>query len=102
MKTMDELYVDILRVVEDVTGVSAAEMLTSNCEENVDSRHILVHVLSCRGYSDSKIASLTKLTRPCVCMIRNNFKYRRKRYFVNLNYQEVYYRIFGCKESVKE
>lgn len=99
---MDELYLDILRIVEEVTGVSASEMLSSNCEECVDSRHILVYVMSCRGYSDTKIAHLTKLTRPCVCMIRNNFKYRRKRYFVNLNYQEVYYRVFGCKESIKE
>lgn len=98
---MDELYLDILRTVEEVTDVSATEMLTSNCEEHVDARHILVYIMSQRGYSDTKIATLTKLSRPCVCMIRNNFKYRRKRYFVNLHHQEVYYRIFGCKESVK-
>ena len=42
---MDEMYLDILRIVEEVTGVSAAEMLTSNCEEHVDARHILVYVL---------------------------------------------------------
>lgn len=99
---MDELYLDILRIVEEVTGVSAVEMLTSNCEEHVDARHILVYVLSCRGYSDTKIAQFTKLTRPCVCMIRNSFKYRRKRYFVGLNCQEVYFRVFGSKEVVKE
>ena len=99
---MDEMYLDILRIVEEVTGVSAAEMLASNCEEHVDARHILVYVLSCRGYSDTKIAQLTKLTRPCVCMIRNSFKYRRKRYFVNLNYQTVYSKVFVSKESVKE
>lgn len=99
---MDEMYLDILRIVEEVTGVSASEMLNSNCEEHVDARHILVYALSCRGYSDIKISQLTKLTRPCVCMIRNNFKYRRKRYFVNLNYQTVYSKIFGCKESVKD
>ena len=99
---MDEMYLDILRVVEDVTGVSASEMLTSNCEEHVDARHILVNILSCRGYSDTKIAQLTKLTRPCVCMIRNNFKYRRKRYFVNLNYNSVYSKVFGNNEIVRE
>lgn len=99
---MDEMYLDILRIVEDVTGVSAAEMLTSNCEEHVDARHILIYTLSCRGYSDTKISQLTKLTRPCVCMIRNSFKYRRKRYFVNLNYQMVYNRVFGGKEPVEE
>lgn len=99
---MDEMYLDILRIVGEVTGVSAAEMLTSNCEEHVDARHILVYVLSCRGYSDIKIAQLTKLTRPCICMIRNSFKYRRKRYFVNLNYQTVYSRVFMSEESVRE
>lgn len=98
---MDEMYLDILRIVEEVTGVSATEMLTSNCEEHVDARHILIYTLSCRGYSDTKIAQLTRLTRPCVCMIRNNFKYRRKRYFVNLHYQIVYSKVFGSKESVK-
>lgn len=99
---MDELYLDILRIVEEVTCVSATEMLTFNCEEHVDARHILVYILSCRGYSDTKIAQLTKLTRPCVCMIRNSFKYRRKRYFVNLNYQTIYDRVFGDKESVRK
>lgn len=102
MTAMDEMYLDILRIVEDVTGVSASEMLTSNCEEHVDARHILVYVLSCRGYSDTKIAQLTKLTRPCICIIRNNFKYRRKRYFVNLNFQAVYNKVFGGKELIKE
>lgn len=98
---MEEMYLEILRVVEDVTGVNVAEMLSSNCEENVDARYILVHILGDRGFSDTQIARFTKLTRPCVCMIRNNFKYRKKRYFVNLNYQEVYRRIFLSKEVVK-
>ena len=99
---MDEMYLDILRIVEEVTGIQANEMLTSNCEEHVDARHILVCILSCRGYSDTQISRLTKLTRPCVCMIRNGFKYRRKRYFVNLNYQTVYEKVFGSKETVKD
>ena len=97
-----ETYLEILRIVEEVTDVSASEMLTSNCEEHVDARHILVYVLGNRGFSDTKIAEFTKLTRPCVCMIRNNFKYRKKRYFVNLHYQEVYRRIFLSKDIVTE
>lgn len=99
---MEEMYLEILRVVEETTGVSASEMLSSNCEEHVDARHILVYVLGNRGFSDTKIAELTKLTRPCVCMIRNNFKYRKKRYFVNLHYQEVYKKVILDNESVKE
>lgn len=45
------MYYDILRIVEEVTGVTAKEMLTSNAEENVDARHILVYVLGNRGFS---------------------------------------------------
>lgn len=37
---MDEMYLDILIIVEEVTGVSASEMLTSNCEEHVKKKHI--------------------------------------------------------------
>ena len=96
---MDELYWDILRIVEEVTGISAADFLTSNCEEHVDARHILVAILSERGYSDIQIARMLNVTRPCVCMIRNNFKYRKRCYFVNVNYQNVKAKVFG-KESV--
>ena len=60
------MYYDILRIVEEVTGVTAKEMLTSNAEENVDARHILVYVLGNRGFSDNKIAELTGLTRPSI------------------------------------
>lgn len=67
MKNMDEMYLDILRIVEDVTSVSTKEMLTSNREEHVDARHILIYVLGNRGFSDTKIAELTNLSRPaCV------------------------------------
>lgn len=103
-KTMitDEMYLEILRIVEETTGIGAKEMLTSNCEECVDARHILVYVLGNRGFSDTQIARYTKLTRPCVCMIRNNFKYRKKRYFVNLHYQMVYSKVFLDKEQVTD
>lgn len=60
---MKETYLEILRIVEEVTDVSAFEMLTSNCEEHVDARHILVYVLGNRGFSDTKIAEFTKLLR---------------------------------------
>lgn len=86
MNTMIEIYDRIMGVVEEVTGISKDKILTSNCEECVDARHILVYILGNRSFSDNKIAELTGLTRPGVCIIRNNFKYRRKRYFVNLNF----------------
>lgn len=92
MNTMIEMYDRIMSVVEEVTGISKDKILTSNCEECVDARHILVYILGNRSFSD---------TRPGVCIIRNNFKYRRKRYFVNLNYERVYAKVFDSKEKVK-
>lgn len=95
-----ETYYEILSVVEDVTGISAQEILSSNCEENVDARHILVYALSVRGFSDTQISRLTKLTRPGVCIIRNGFKHRVQRYFVNLHFREVCQRVFPDKKSI--
>lgn len=98
----EELFVEILTVVSDVTSLSVVDILTSNREECVNARHILIYTLSVRGFSDCKIAELMKITRPAVCMARNSFKYRRKRYFVNLHYQEVYSLIFVSKEPVND
>ena len=56
MNTMIEMYDRIMSVVEEVTGISKDKILTSNCEECVDARHILVYILGNRSFSDSKIA----------------------------------------------
>lgn len=98
----EELFVEVLTIVSDITSLDATEILRSNREECVDARHILIYTLSVRGFSDCKIAALMKITRPAVCMARNSFKYRRKRYFVNLHYQEVYARVFISKEPVND
>lgn len=77
MNTMIEMYDRIMSVVEEVTGISKDKILTSNCEECVDARHILVYILGNRSFSDNKIAELTGLTRPGVCIIRNNYYYTK-------------------------
>lgn len=61
MNTMIEMYDRIMSVVEEVTGISKDKILTSNCEECVDARHILVYILGNRSFSDNKIAELTGL-----------------------------------------
>ena len=61
MNTMIEIYDRIMGVVEEVTGISKDKILTSNCEECVDARHILVYILGNRSFSDNKIAELTGL-----------------------------------------
>lgn len=57
------MYYDILRIVEEVTGVTAKEMLTSNAEENVDARHILVYVLGNRGLELFQMLDFLDVTR---------------------------------------
>lgn len=52
MNTMIEMYDRIMSVVEEVTGISKDKILTSNCEECVDARHILVYILGNRSFSD--------------------------------------------------
>lgn len=54
MNTMIEMYDRIMSVVEEVTGISKDKILTSNCEECVDARHILVYILGNRSFSDNK------------------------------------------------
>ena len=61
MNTMIEMYDRIMSVVEEVTGIPKDKILTSNCEECVDARHILVYILGNRSFSDNKIASLQDL-----------------------------------------
>lgn len=39
----EELFVEILTVVSDVTSLSVVDILTSNREECVDARHILIY-----------------------------------------------------------
>lgn len=61
MNTMIEMYDRIMSVVEEVTGISKDKILTSNCEECVDARHILVYILGNRSFSDNKLRSLLVL-----------------------------------------
>lgn len=97
---MIETFDRILLIVVEVTGIPKSRILSSNCEECVDARHILIYILSEHGFSDTKIAEFLGITRPCACMSRNSFRYRRKRYFVNLNYEIIHQKVFGSKEVV--
>lgn len=54
MNTMIEIYDRIMGVVEEVTGISKDKILTSNCEECVDARHILVYILKWIGDDKDK------------------------------------------------
>lgn len=96
---MKKMYLAILQIVIDVTGVTYEDMFSSNHEEHVDARHILIYVLSDFGFSDAKISEFTKLSRAGVCIIRNRFNDRRLRYFVDQNYHDVVKRVEALKHK---
>ena len=67
-------YDKAYHTVSSVVGVP--DMFSSNCEESVDARSILVHILSGRGLTDSQISSFTGLTRQCVNKLKNSVRHR--------------------------
>lgn len=66
MNTMIEMYDRIMSVVEEVTGISKDKILTSNCEECVDARHILVYILGNRSFSDKNRGAYRTYTSGCM------------------------------------
>ena len=91
----EEMFLKILQIVEDVTGVGAEDIRTSYIEECTDARHILVYIMSERGFTDRKITEFTGLTKQAVGNIKRNFQNRRKNYFVNAEYEKIHDIVFG-------
>ena len=89
-------YGNLLDKVSDVTGVCRQQMFRSNTEDSVDARTILVHILSDKAVSDTEIATLTGLTRQCVNKLKNGFKYRRNKWSLSSNLQQI------CNELATE
>ena len=91
MKNID-LYKELVIAVADETGIGESEMLHSNLEEAVDARYILIYLLSLK-LTDSQISALTNLTRQSVNKIRNNFRYKERKWSVAMNLQRINNRI---------
>lgn len=84
-----ELYDLVLSYVCRHTGVKNEALFSSNREEYVDARAILVNVLIGKGVSEREIASLTGLTQQCVNKLKNNFRTRLIRFSVKMNLQLI-------------
>lgn len=82
-------YGNLVEKICSVTGVCRQQMFRSNTEESVDARTILVYILSSRAMSDMEIASLTGLTRQCVNKLKNGFKYRKNKWTLSSNLQQI-------------
>jgi hypothetical protein len=72
-----------------IEAVGIPDIFTSNKEESVDARTILVCVLSSKGISDQEIAQLTGLSRQCVNKLKNSCKYRKAKWSFSSNLQQI-------------
>lgn len=86
-KEIISFYGHALHATIEAVGIS--DIFTSNKEESVDARTILVCVLSSKGISDQEIAQLTGLSRQCVNKLKNSCKYRRQRWSFSSNLQQI-------------
>lgn len=80
MKTKD-LYQTINSIVCRHTGIELPSLISSNKEECVDARYILVHFLS-QYLTDEDISKSTGITRQSVNYIRNHFERRTHKWTV--------------------
>lgn len=76
-----ELYRSVKDSVLRHTEVDGDLLLSSNKEDVVDARCLLICVLAKCGMKDAEIADLTSLTRAGVCKLRNSFSMRETRMF---------------------
>lgn len=84
-----DTYNKVLNIVSNSMGVDCKSIISSNKEEHVDARYILIQVLCDIGFTDAQIALLTGLTRACLSSIKGKFRIRQRKFFVNAIYKEV-------------
>lgn len=71
-----------INTVSVYTEIEREMMLSSNREDCVDARCMLVYSLYKIGLTDTEISELTSLTRPCISKLRASFECRmNKRMF---------------------
>ena len=82
-----ELYEEVLAVVEEVTDIPRSVILSSNREECVDARFLLVYSLS-RMLTDSEIARLTGRTRRGIAYLRTS-NHKLHKWLVGKNWEDI-------------
>lgn len=87
-KELTKLYDQVLYLVCDYSELEKTEVLTSNREECVDARYILVGVLS-EYLTDDEISRLSGLTRACANKIRNGMRAKLNRFSFRCLYNSV-------------
>ena len=90
-----ELYNQALACVQKHTEIGV-ELMSSNREECVDARCLLVCALSRYGFTDTEIAQLMGVTRQCVSKLRSSLDIRKRKWSVRTNWQRI------CNELAME
>lgn len=88
------LFNEVKYLVSDYSELSDQEILSSNREECVDARYIMVGVLT-DYLTDDEIARFSGLTRACCNKIRNGMRAKLNRFSFRCLYNSV-------KGAVKE
>lgn len=86
-----EIFAKILSAVSTATDVPPGTILSSNiCEDTVDARYILVHLLGRHGFYPSQTASMMGCTRRCVNKLLSNFSTRVEgRHLMRINLEHT-------------
>lgn len=83
MRRVEMFYKKVVAAVCQAIGTDPVMLLSSNKEENVDARGIMISILTDHRYSDGTIAILTGMTRQAVNRIKNIYPDRiRKSYYL--------------------
>ena len=79
VKEIKEMWEHTKGLVCVYSGVKEEDLLTSNKEDCVDARYILIGVLA-EYLTDDEISKLSGLTRSCCNKIRNGMRMRLSRF----------------------
>lgn len=94
------IYSNIKKQVCETTGISPSEIFSSNNEEVVDARYLLIHLL-CDKFTDKEIANMTGISKSLANKIRIHvtkiweiiklFKYLKKIILLSLKKRESWF-----------
>ena len=85
------VYILILRNKKQVcetTGISPSEIFSSNNEEVVDARYLLIHLL-CDKFTDKEIANMTGISKSLANKIRNTIHVKKNKYSFRCKLKEI-------------
>lgn len=72
----------------------------TNKEEYVDARAVICEIMSENGMTDKEIARTFGKTRQCINKLRNNFRYRQRKWSVRNAYDIAKKENIAVKEQV--